>query len=178
MGRMRERPKCKNDDYKPYILRRQKKFQILTEAPTTRIRVEDFITKKHAEYPEDPARKVCNGAQGPVMTRAGNSTCARIWRICDSTDKLGFSKATSEWACVRERGWETGRVGCAFSGRVAQEFGVQVGRVELWRCRDGGTQAGIRCLGRRKQGQRACSDHRRFRRTGPYTEAKESEGEG
>jgi hypothetical protein len=49
------------------------KSEILTEAPTTIIRVEDLIAKKDAEYPEDPARDVCNGAQDPVTTRAGNS---------------------------------------------------------------------------------------------------------
>jgi hypothetical protein len=49
------------------------KSEILTEAPTTIIRVEDLISKKDAEYPEDPACDVCNGAQDPVTTRAGNS---------------------------------------------------------------------------------------------------------
>ena len=33
---------------------------------------------------------------------------------------------------------------------VAQEFEVQAWRSELWRGRDGGAQAGIRCLGRRQ----------------------------
>ena len=37
-----------------------------------------------------------------------------------------------------------------FEGRVTQEFEVQARRSELWPCRDSGTQAGIRCLGRRK----------------------------
>jgi hypothetical protein len=34
----------------------------------TIIRVEDLIAKKDAEYPEDPARNVCNGAQDSVTT--------------------------------------------------------------------------------------------------------------
>jgi hypothetical protein len=38
-----------------------------------------------------------------------------------------------------------------FPGRVAQEFEVQAWGSELWRCRDRVTQAGIRCLGRRKK---------------------------
>jgi hypothetical protein len=38
-----------------------------------------------------------------------------------------------------------------FEGGVAQEFGAQAWRLELWRCRDSVTQAGIRCLGRRKK---------------------------
>ena len=37
-----------------------------------------------------------------------------------------------------------------FEGRVAQEFELQARRSELWRCRDSGTQAGIRWPGRRK----------------------------
>ena len=32
------------------------------------IRVEDLMAKKDAEYPEDPARNVCNHAQDPVIT--------------------------------------------------------------------------------------------------------------
>lgn len=32
------------------------------------IRVEDFVAKKKAEYPVDPACDVCNGAQDSVMT--------------------------------------------------------------------------------------------------------------
>jgi hypothetical protein len=53
-------------------------------------------------------------------------------------------------------------------GRVAQEFEVQAGGSELGRGRDGGTQAGIRCLRRRKKRWRESYERRRFR-TGPYT---------
>ena len=49
------------------------KSELLTEARTTIIRIEDLITKKDAEYPKGPARDVCNGAQDPVTTRAGYS---------------------------------------------------------------------------------------------------------
>jgi hypothetical protein len=34
----------------------------------TIILVKDLIAKKDAEYPEDPACDICNGAQDPVMT--------------------------------------------------------------------------------------------------------------
>jgi hypothetical protein len=51
------------------------KFNILEKAPTTIKRVENLIAKKDAEYPEDPARDVCNGAEDPITTslRAENS---------------------------------------------------------------------------------------------------------
>jgi hypothetical protein len=47
--------------------------------------VENLIAKKDAEYPEDPAHKVCNGTQDPVTMRARNSRCVRlksrkVWR--------------------------------------------------------------------------------------------------
>jgi hypothetical protein len=79
------------------------KSKILTEAPTTIIRVEDLIAKKDAEYPEDPAHNICNGAQDPVMTRAGNSGCVRIRKLCNSTDKLGSVKHNVRTAPVRVR---------------------------------------------------------------------------
>jgi hypothetical protein len=47
------------------------KAWILTEAPTTIIRVENLMAKKDAEYPEDPARNVCNGAQTQLRPRSG-----------------------------------------------------------------------------------------------------------
>ena len=68
------------------------KFRRLTEAPTTIIRVEDLIAKKDAEYPKDPARNVCNGAEDPVTTRAGNSGSVRIQKLCNPTDKLSSPK--------------------------------------------------------------------------------------
>jgi hypothetical protein len=77
------------------------KSRILTEAPTTMIRVEDLIAKKEAEYPEDPARDVCNCAQDPVTTRAGNSGRARIWKLGNSTDKLGSAKCNWHHRPVR-----------------------------------------------------------------------------
>ena len=75
------------------------KYELLTEAPTTIIRVEDLIAKKDAEYPEDPARDVCNGAQDPVMTTAGNSGRVQIRELCDSTDKLGSANTTAHIKC-------------------------------------------------------------------------------
>ena len=57
------------------------------EAPTTIIRMKDFMAKKDAGYPEDPAHNVCNSAQDPVMTRARNSACIQIWKLCNSMDK-------------------------------------------------------------------------------------------
>jgi len=36
--------------------------------------MKDFMAKKDAGYPEDPAHNICNGAQDPVMTRAGNNS--------------------------------------------------------------------------------------------------------
>ena len=52
-----------------------------------------------------------------------------------------------------------------FEGPVAQGFEVQAGKSENWRWRESGTQAEIRCLGRRKNGWRERSD----RSTGPNT---------
>jgi hypothetical protein len=43
------------------------------------IRVEGFIAKKDAEYPEGPARNVCEGTLDPVTTSSGNSRCIRIY---------------------------------------------------------------------------------------------------
>ena len=57
-------------------------------------------------------------------------------------------------------------------GRVAQELEVQAGRSELGRGRDGGTQAGIRCLRRRKKRRRETLERRRFR-AGPHMGAKQ-----
>src|SRR6266403_4934385 len=60
------------------------KSESLTKAPTTIIRVKSLKAKENAEYPEDPACNVCNGAQDPVTTRAGNS--GRVWirKLCNS----------------------------------------------------------------------------------------------
>src|SRR6267154_474378 len=66
--------------------------KVLTEAPTTIIRVKDLIAKKDAEYTKDPAHDVCNGAQDPVTTRAGNSGSVRIRKLCNPTDKLSSAK--------------------------------------------------------------------------------------
>jgi hypothetical protein len=68
------------------------KPQIPTEAPTTKIRVEDLIAKKDAEYPEDPVRNVCNGAEDPVTTRAGNSGCPGFGNFATLERKTRFSK--------------------------------------------------------------------------------------
>jgi hypothetical protein len=56
----------------------------LTEAPTAVERVEDFIAKKDAEYPDGPACNVGNGAQNPVTARTGHSGCFRIGELCHS----------------------------------------------------------------------------------------------
>jgi hypothetical protein len=56
----------------------------LTEAPTAVERVEDFIAKKDAEYPDGPACNIGNGAQNPVTTRTGHSGCFRIGELCNS----------------------------------------------------------------------------------------------
>ena len=79
------------------------KSKILTEAPMTIIRIENLITKKDAKNPEDPARNICNGAQDPVMTRAGNSGCVRIRKLCNSMDKLSSVKHSVRTAPVRVR---------------------------------------------------------------------------
>ena len=61
----------------------------------TTIRVENLIAKKNAEYPEKPARDVCNGSQNPVTTRAGNSVSVRIRKLCDSTDENSLQQHTT-----------------------------------------------------------------------------------
>jgi hypothetical protein len=64
-----------------------KSRKLLTEAPTTIIRIKDLIAKKDIEYPEDPARNVCDGAQDPVATRAGNSGRLWIQKLCNSKSR-------------------------------------------------------------------------------------------
>ena len=51
---------------------------------------------------------------------------------------------------------------CVFQDRSRRSLGCKPGDRNLWG-RDGGTQACIRCLGRRKQRSARGSDHRRFR---------------
>jgi hypothetical protein len=72
------------------------------------------------------------------------------------------------------------QVGARLPRRVAQEFEVQAGRSELGHGRDDSTQAGIRCVKRRKKDQRESSECRHFRSTRSYTGAeggrKEEEG--
>ena len=58
------------------------------------MRVEVLIAKKDTEYPDHPARNVCNRAQDPVTTRAGNFGCVRIWELCYSMDKFGSANTT------------------------------------------------------------------------------------
>ena len=58
---------------------------------------------------------------------------------------------------------------------VAHEFEVQAGNRNF--C-DGSTQAGTRCLKRRKKGQRESSECKRFRSTESYTRAEEGRKEG
>jgi hypothetical protein len=53
--------------------------------------------------------------------------------------------------CENEDGKQV-EMDARFPGRVAQEFEVQAGKSELWRCRDCGMQAGISVSGRKKKG--------------------------
>ena len=55
-----------------------------------------------------------------------------------------------EGAYEQERGVNWKEVGTHFPSRVAQEFGVQAMKSELGHGHDGGTQAGIWCLKKRK----------------------------
>jgi hypothetical protein len=63
----------------------------------TVIRVEGLMARKDAEYPEDPARKVCNGAEDPVTTRARNLGCVQIWNLYNSNGRTWFQKNTTQW---------------------------------------------------------------------------------
>jgi hypothetical protein len=63
--------------------------------------------------------------------------------------------------CENEGGKQV-EMDARFPGRVAQEFEVQAGRSELWRCHDCGMQAGIRCLGRRKGSVRVLHNMDKF----------------
>ncbi len=82
---------------------KQSKSESLMKAPMTIIRVKSLKAKENAEYPEDPARDVCNGAQDPVTTRAGNSGRVRIRKLCNSTNNSAKNTTLEPRRLTRSR---------------------------------------------------------------------------
>ena len=109
-----------------------------------------------------------------MFSKKYNNTACFV-RAGDSLDQNVNSVEVEEGLkghmCENEDGKQV-EMDARFPRRVAEEFEVQAWRSELWRCRESGTQADIRCLRRRKKGWRECTDRRRFRNTGPYMDAE------